>query len=194
MNIVERAKSIILKPKEEWNVINQESSSVLGLLVTYLIPLAIIPAIAAFIGYGIIGVNIFGPSLSFGIKQAIVTFVTTLLGVYISAYIIDNLAPNFGSSKNFGKAFQLVVYSFTPVLLAGAFQAIPALGILAIVGLYGLYLLWVGLKPMMKTLDEKVTSYFIVSILVIIAVYAIIVTILTAILIGKSYGTFPQMR
>lgn len=194
MNVVERAKRIILKPKEEWNVIYQESSSVISLVIIYLIPLAIIPAIAAFIGYGVIGVNIFGPSLSLGFWQAIVTFFSTIFGVYISAYIIDNLAPNFGSTKDFGKAFQLVVYSFTPVLLAGAFQAIPTLRILTVFGLYGLYLLWVGLKPMMKTPNEKTSNYFMVSILVIIAVYAIVVTILTAILIGKSYGTFPQMR
>jgi hypothetical protein len=194
MNLVERAKSIILKPKEEWIVIDQETTSVSTLIVTYLFPLALIPAIAAFIGYGVVGVAFFGPVLSWGIKQAIVSFITTMLGVYISAYVIDMLAPNFGSTKDFRKSFQLVVYAYTPVMLAGAFQAIPVLGLLGIVGLYGLYLLYIGIKPMMKTPDDKVTVYFVVSLLVIIAVYFVLGAILTIIFIGKNYGTMPIMQ
>jgi hypothetical protein len=194
MNLVERAKNIILKPKDEWIVIDQEDTSVATLIVTYLFPLALIPAIAAFIGYGVIGVAFFGPVLSWGIKQAIISFISTIIGAYISALIIDMLAPNFGSTKDFRKAMQLVVYAYTPVMLAGAFQAIPVLGILGIIGLYGLYLLYIGIKPMMKTPDDKVTVYFVVSLLVMIAVYFILGAILTMILIGKTYSTLPVMQ
>jgi len=194
MNIVERAKNIILKPKDEWTIIDQETTGIPSLILTYLISLALIPTIAAFIGYGIMGANIFGPSLSLGIKQAIVTFVTTFLGVCISAYTINYLAPNFGSTKDLRKAMQLVIYSYTPVMLAGAFLAIPALGVFAIVGIYGLYLLYIGIKPMMKTPDDKVTSYFVVSLLVVIAIYAILATVLAGILIGRNYGTIPVMQ
>jgi hypothetical protein len=138
--------------------------------------------------------SIFGPNLGLGFYQAIVTFVSIIVAAYISAIVIDNLAPNFGSTKDFRKSMQLVVYSLTPVMLAGAFQAVPALAVLGLLSLYGVFLLHVGLKPMMKTPDDKVTVYFIVSILVIVAVYVILFSILAAILIGKSYGTFPQMR
>ncbi len=192
MNLVDRAKNIILKPKDEWTLIDQEDTSVATLVATYLFPLALIPAIAAFIGYGVIGVAFFGPILSWGIKMAIISFISTILGVYISALIIDILAPNFGSVKDFRKSMQLVVYAFTPVMLAGVFTAIPALGILGIVGLYGLYLLYIGIKPMMKTPDDKVTVYYVVSLLVIIAVYVIISAILTFFLIGKTYSMMPQ--
>jgi len=194
MNIVDRAKNILLKPKNEWNVIDQETTSGTVLVITYLVPLALIPAIAAFIGYGLFGVSIFGPSISWGFKQAIISFVSTIAGVYISACIINFLAPNFGSTKDFRKAMQLVVFSYTPIMIAGVFQAIPALSILAILGLYGLYLLYIGIKPMMKTPDDKVGVYFLVSLLVIIAVYFIIAVILTKILIGGAYSTIPVMR
>ncbi len=192
MNLVDRAKNIILKPKEEWTLIDQEDTSIATLAATYLFPLALIPAIAAFIGYGVIGVSFLGPIPSWGLKMAIISFISTILGTYISAFVIDMLAPNFGSVKDLRKSMQLVVYAFTPVMLAGAFSAIPALGILGIVGLYGLYLLYIGIKPMMKTPDDKVTVYFVVSLLVIIAVYVIISAILTVILIGKTYSMIPQ--
>jgi hypothetical protein len=194
MNLVERAKNIILKPKDEWIVIDQETTSVSTVIVSYLLPLALIPTVAAFIGYGVIGAAFFGPVLSWGIKQAIVTFITTIVGVYLSAFIIDTLAPNFGSTKDFRRALQLVVYSYTPVMIAGAFQAIPVLGIFGILGFYGLYLLYIGIKPMMKTPDDKVTVYFIVSLLVNIAVYFILAAIFTLIFVGKTYSTLPVMR
>jgi len=192
MNLVDRAKNIIVKAKDEWALIDQEDTSVATLIVTYLFPLALIPAIAAFIGYGVIGVGFFGPILNWGIKMAIISFISTMVGVYISAMIIDILAPNFGSIKDFRKSMQLVVYAFTPVMLAGVFTAIPVLGILGIVGLYGFYLLYIGIKPMMKTPDDKVTVYFVVSLLVTIAVYVIISAILTFFLIGKTYSMMPQ--
>jgi hypothetical protein len=194
MNLVERAKNIILKPKDEWIVIDQETTSVSTLIATYLFPLALIPAIAAFIGYGMIGVGFIGPVISWGIKQAIVSFITTIVGVYLSAFIIDTLAPNFGSTKDFRRALQLVVYSYTPVMIAGAFQAIPVLGIFGILGFYGLYLLYIGIKPMMKTPDDKVTVYFLVSLLVNIAVYFVLAAIFTLIFVGRTYGTLPVMR
>ena len=58
MNLVERAKKIILQPKTEWVVIEQESIQPAQLVSSYLIPLALIPAIASFIGYGFIGIEV----------------------------------------------------------------------------------------------------------------------------------------
>jgi drug/metabolite transporter superfamily protein YnfA len=79
-------------------------------------------------------------------------------------------------------------------MLAGAFHAIPALGILSLVGMYGLYLLYVGIQPMMKTSDDKITAYFVVSLLVIIAIYAILTTILAMAFIGRNYSAIPVMQ
>jgi hypothetical protein len=190
MNTVDRAKNIILKPNEEWNVINQENTSAITLVVTYLIPLALIPAVATLIGYSLRGADFFG---FWALKHAVILFITIIIGVFISALVFNKVAPNFGSTKNFRKAMQLAVYSYTPVMLAGAFSAIPAISILGIVGLYGLYLLYSGIKPLMKTPNDKVGIYFLVSFLVIIAVNAIFYAILSKIFIG-SVVSMPVMR
>jgi hypothetical protein len=176
MNIVERAKNILIKPKDEWNAINQESTSVIQIATGYLLIIALLPAAAMLLG------GLFAGSISFGIRQAIISYVSNVGGVLISAFVIDALATNFGSQKNFTKAFQLVVYSYTPMFIAGIFGIIPALAILGIIGLYGLYLLYIGMKPMMQTPDDKITSYFVVSLLVIIAVYAVLFYIMRSIL------------
>lgn len=194
MNLVERAKKIITEPKNEWLVIEQESTSVASLITSYLIPLALIGAIASFIGYGLIGINIpfvgtFG-SIDWGIKYALISLVTTVVGALLSAFVIDMLAPNFGSVKNFEKAFQLVVFAYTPAMVAGIFNIYPALSALALLAsIYGLYVLYLGIAPMMKTPQEKVTTYFVISLLVTIVVYFVLSTILTGIFIGSAFAT-----
>lgn len=191
MNIVERAKNIIVKPKEEWNVIATENTPPTQLVVSYLLILALIPALAQFIRYGLIGYNIpfvghVSGSIAIGIRYAIIGFVSYFVGAYLSAFIIDILASSFGSQKNFGKAMELVIYSYTPMLIASIFSMIPGLGILAIVGLYGFYLLYIGLKPMMLTPDDKITGYFVVSLVVIFVVYFVLSLILTSLFITSA--------
>jgi hypothetical protein len=192
MNIVERAKNILIKPKDEWNVISGENTSVTQLITGYLLIMALIPAAAQFIRYGLVGYNIpfvghMPGSISYGIRQAIVSYAGTVVGAYLSAFIIDILAPNFSSQKNFAKAMQLVVYSYTAAFVAGIFNLVPGLGILVVLGsLYGLYLLYVGLKPMMQTPEDKVTGYFVVSLLIIIGVSVLFSVVLGAIFLKSA--------
>jgi len=47
MNIVERAKNIILKPSETWTKIKAEEVSISDLYKSYVVILAAIPAIAS---------------------------------------------------------------------------------------------------------------------------------------------------
>jgi hypothetical protein len=185
MNITERAKNIIIKPKDEWFIIDQEPTSVQELVTGYLLPLSLIPAVAALIGFGFIAP---GAMLSWGIKYAVMYFITMIAGVYFSAYIIDMLAPNFGATKDFRKAMQLVTYTYTPILIAGILYIIPTLGTLvAIAGLYGLYLLYLGLTPMMKAPEDKAMTYFVLSLIIILVVWAILSAVLSTILIPKVY-------
>jgi len=191
MNITERVTNIIVKPKEEWISIEKETTSTSELLTGYLLILALIPALGNLIGYWLVGYpqiygGYAGGSFAFGLRQAIIAYVSPVISAYVAAYIINMLAGSFNSEQDFRKAMQLVVYSLTPSLIAGVFMIIPQLSILAgLAGLYGLYVLYVGMKPMMKTPDEKVTGYFVVSLLVIIVASILISFLLTSIFIGQ---------
>jgi hypothetical protein len=79
-------------------------------------------------------------------------------------------------------ALKLAVYSMTPVWVAGILYIIPALGILALLaGLYGLYVLYLGFEaPMMDTPRERVLSYLVVSVVVIVALFIVVGLILGA--------------
>jgi len=190
MNTIERVKNVLLVPKSEWQTISEESDTHVKILTTYLIPLALIPAVASFIGYGLIGYSVMGVHVStfgFGIREAVVSFISTIAGVYLTAWIISFLADKFGSVKNFDNAFKLVAYSYTPMLIGGILLIFPKLAILVtIAGLYGLYLLYLGFVPVLKTPEDKKTSYFVVSLICVVICSFIVSAIFTAILLPSA--------
>ncbi len=175
MNLIDRVKNILTTPQKEWQVINGEPGNPSAITTTYLIPLILIGTVAAFIGFGLIGMNIGFfkfKSTELGIKMAIGYAIRSLAGIFILAFIIDALAPNFGAEKNFGKSFQVAAYCSTASLVAGIFLILPSLAIIALLaGLYGLYLLYVGL-PILKPTKEKdkATTYFLIILVVAIVV------------------------
>ncbi|MDD2314938.1 MAG: Yip1 family protein [Proteiniphilum sp.] len=191
MDIIKRAKDILVTPKTAWNTIAEENQNQLVILVTYLIPLALIPALASFIGYGIIGHSVMGihvGSVGFGLRQAILSFISSLAGVYLSAWVISLLSPKFELTKDFNRAFQLVSYSYTPIFVAGILLIIPSLSIVAtLAGLYGLYLLYQGMTPILQTPEDKKNTFFIVSLLSIIVASVLVSTLLSALII-KPYS------
>ena len=92
-----------------------------------------------------------------------------------------------------GRSIQLVAYSYTAGWVGGLLAIIPAIAFLgALAGLYGFYLLYIGMPKLKKTPADKHVGYFIVSLLVIIAVYFIIALILGGILMTgmglSNYG------
>jgi hypothetical protein len=186
MNITERIKRILLNPKEEWQAIAGETTSVGDLYKNYIILLAAIGPVASFIGLYLMGVSLpagaFRVSAGSGILFAVVHYALTLASVYILALIIDALAPSFSGEKNFNQALKLAAYSYTPGWLAGIFAIIPTLGFLSILGLYGLYLLYLGLPFLMKSPNEKSTGYAIAVIIAAIIIFFIIGSISRAVI------------
>jgi Yip1 domain len=195
MNLIERAKNMLLTPKTEWEVVKSEEPNVPGIITGYVLPLAGVAAAAAFVGYGLIGLNMFGfriRGIDWGLYQAVTVLATALLSVFISSFVIDALAPSFGSEKNMGRSVQLVAYSYTPAWVGGIFAILPSLAIIgSLASLYGLYLLYIGIPSLKKTPIDKHVGYFVVSLIVIIVVYIVLGLILAKILLsvfGLSYG------
>ncbi len=186
MDLVGRAKSIILKPAQTWVEIKDEQTTISELYTSYAMILAAIPAIAQMIGFGLIGHSMFGVHFQWGIGNAlgyaILYYILSLVGIYVVALITDALAPSFGSKKNILNAFKAVVYSMTPSWVGGVFFIIPQLSILAIIAaLYGIYLFYLGLPVLMETPKEKTVGYVVVVIVLTFVGNIVIGTITGAI-------------
>jgi hypothetical protein len=178
MALVDRVKGILLSPRQEWPVIDTEPATTGSLYTGYIIPLAAVPVIAQFIGWTLFGVSVLGVTVRVpfgtGLTNAVVRYVLNLVGVWVLAFIIDALAPNFGGTKNSIQALKVAAYAATASWLAGIFMLIPALGILGLLGLYSLYLLYLGLPVLMKSPQEKSMGYTVVVIVCAIVLAVVI--------------------
>jgi putative effector of murein hydrolase LrgA (UPF0299 family) len=97
MNLIERAKNIIVTPKTEWQVIAAEEPNAMAILTGYVIPLALIPAVASVIGYGLVGQGF--ALIYMGNCVRVISFVSTVVGVYVTAFVVDLLARTSGHRR-----------------------------------------------------------------------------------------------
>jgi hypothetical protein len=186
-SIVDRAKAIILTPKDEWPKIALETTSQGDILRSYVLPLAAIGPIASFIGgqvfgYGALGFS-YRPSLIWSLSNAIISYVLSIVAVFVLMLIADFLAPKFDGQSNRLNAFKMVAYSYTASWLAGVFGIIPSLAFFSLLGIYSVYLLYTAATPLMKVPQEKAAGYTAVTILCAI-VLAIVVSPITAAITG----------
>lgn len=186
-NIVSRAQGLILTPTAEWQKIEPEASTVQGIYTSWLVPLALIPAIAMFIGSTVFGAGVPGLlvvklSMFDAAIRSLIQFVSLLGMTYVMGLVIDALATNFGGQKNALQAFKVAAYSAVAFCLASVFQIIPVLGILGLLGLYSIFILHKGLPVLMKSAPDKTTGYTVSVVLIMLVAWIILGSIMNALM------------
>ena len=180
MGLVERVKGILLTPRTEWPVIAGEATTPAELYKGYIVPLAAIGPLCQIVGYSVLGIRmplggaVYRTPIGTAVTSAVVTYVLSLIGVYLLALIIDGLAPTFGGSKDQIQALKTAAYSSTASWVAGIFTLVPGLRVLAILGLYSIYLLYVGLPVTMKAPADRAGAYTGVVILAAFVLFFIV--------------------
>jgi hypothetical protein len=179
MNLVNRIKNILLSPKQEWQVIDDEATSVGGLYIGYIVPLAAIGPVASSIGMAVFGISVpvlgtYRVPIDAAVRQGITQYVLALVGVFVLALIIDELAPYFRGQENRYQALKVAAYSSTAVWIVGIVGLIPTLSILWPLGLYSLYLLSLGLPVLMKVPQDKAMGYTVAVIICAVLLFFVI--------------------
>ncbi len=192
-NLLSRVKNILLRPHEEWPVIAGEATSTQALYMGYIGPLAIIGPIASVIGMSLIGfslpfVGTYRMPLVDAFAGAVVSFVLTLVAVFVLSLIIDALAPSFGGVKDRLQALKVAAYSATPAWVVGIVLLIPMLSLLSLLGLYALYLLYLGLPVLMRSPREKALGYTAVVVVCAIVLWVVIGVV------ARAFLVFPTAR
>jgi hypothetical protein len=180
INVVERAKNILITPKNEWFVIDKEQMPIGTILTSYILPMLSIGVVATFIGQGLIGrsLGFMGSTASVkaGLIGCLLYVIFSIITVFIVAGAVEALAESFGSEKKWLKSFQLAAYSLTPSYVGAIFLLFPALNIISILcTVYSVYPLYTGIPLMKKTTVDKQVAYLAVIILI---------TIVAVILVG----------
>lgn len=188
MNLIKRVFAVAMNPKGEWPLIAEQPTTTGDLYSKVVVILVAIGPVCTAINSAVFGHSIpftdvtVRPSMGAIMGSMILTYVLTLIGVFVMAFIVQKLAPTFQSVPDFTQALKLITWSYAPVWVAGVLNLVPFLGALTIiVGLYGIYLAYVGLPFVMKTPQEKAVPYLIVVIVVSIIVWIVIGAISAAV-------------
>jgi hypothetical protein len=202
--IIARAKGILLTPRTEWPIIAAEPDTVAGLYTGYIVLMAAVPALIRFISMSLIGTSVlflgsYRMPITTGLTWAVLSYVLSLVGVFISALVVDALAPSFSAQKNQVQALKSVAYAYTAVWVASIIGIVPGLGIIAALAglIYSVFLLNMGLPFTMKCPPEKSIGYTIVSIIVAIVISFIINWIVSMVGfgtmgLGRGFGSFSN--
>lgn len=171
MDIVDRVQRLLRHPAAEWEVIDTEPQSVTALYTRYVMLLAAIPPVCAFLGYSVIGISNARLPLSYGVTHFVLSYGLSIFSVYVLALAVDGLAEPFGGQRNFVQAMKVSAFAPTAAWLAGAFSLVPWVSILSLVGgLYSLYLLYLALPRLMKVPESQAIGYQTVLMLVALVV------------------------
>jgi hypothetical protein len=180
--LIARVKGILLTPKTEWPVIAGESTTVGDLYKGYIVWLAAIPPLAAFL----VTMRF---SASLALSQLIVTYALGLAMVFVVALIVDALAPTFGGTRDRVQALKTVAYCYTASWIAGIAAILPFISVLIMLaaGIYGIYLLYLGLPHTMKCPQDKAAGYTAVIIIVVIVLSFLIFAVIGAVTGGGMF-------
>lgn len=178
MGIMGRIKGLLVSPESEWAVIDAQGPSVFEIYRNYVLPLALIPPVASFLGGYFFG---FGASphevahltFSGGLIRAGLQYALSLPLLFVVAFVLSSLAPHFEGESNDARALALTAYSYTPAWLASLFGLVPHLRWLDILGLYGLYIFYHGLPRMLRCPKDNADVLTFVALLVSIAAGAL---------------------
>lgn len=183
-SLIDRVKNILTNPKAEWEVINNEPATLMGLLTSYVIPLSLLSAIATFLKFFVFS-PLFG--IAYALAYTVFAIIVTIVVFVIAAYVIDALAPNFKSEKDINKSAQLVAYSGTAGYVAGILSFIPVLGgLLSFAGaVYSIYLFYLGVGPLKKTPDDQKVVYIVVYVLVSWVIYMVLFSVVAGLLFSS---------
>ncbi len=175
MSFIDRIVYMILTPKTEWGVIAAEEPDADSIFIRYALPLIIASTAVAVIGYTFVwtgGVRGTDALVTRGMYYGIETALIGTLGLWLTAVIVNALAQYFGSEKNMGRSMQLVAYAMTPIWLGGLLMIYPPIGFIGILfGFYGLYLLYLRLPQLMKTPQDNIVKYRLISIVILLDIY-----------------------
>jgi hypothetical protein len=160
VNLIDRVKTILLSPKDEWPRIAAEPATVQSLYTGYIVILAAFGPLALLVSFAVLG-------LGAGLGAALFTYIHSLVDVAILALIVDVLAPTFGGTKDYVASLKLVTYSFTALWVAQIALLIPvAGGLVVLIGLvYAFYLFFLGVPVLRRSTADRAIPFTIVVVI-----------------------------
>jgi hypothetical protein len=163
-----RIRNILVKPRDEWQVIKEEKTTYGNLITGYCALISAIPPIAAVMERFIFNRGIVSNAVQSPFGYVMATNVLWYLVIMVNVIITGVIITAIVAKKEPGglPGLQLASYSYTPLFLVGILIIIPRLAWLIYPAiLYSLYLLFLGIRTMTGLSQRKAAAYAVVSFL-----------------------------
>lgn len=159
---------LLIDPKKEWNLITQEVDTAKSIFISFAFPVIAICSLLSFAGG-----FIYTGSLSIGISQLAVSFLSLHLAFFVAGKLIKLLAPNFQLEIKYETIYQLIIYSGSIFCLfhclAKLFPTYSFLNQICLVfELYFIRILWLGISPLLPISENKKPGFTIMASLLIL--------------------------
>jgi hypothetical protein len=174
MNIIAKAKGLLVEPGKTWDGIAAEPMTLSGVFAGYVLPLAALPSIASAIG------TFLGGNLpNFG--ELAISYIIAVVSVLIMGKIMPPLAARFGAAPDGNAGMKLAAFAPTGAWVGGLALIVPSIGgLLALAGaLYTLYLFYDGAQRLFPVEPVKARM---------LGFSAVLASILLNMLIGLGVG------
>jgi hypothetical protein len=194
------AFGLFTHPDKEWDAIRKEHSAPRRLYVTYVLILALIGPICAYISTAHFGWTVGNERLIklteiSAFQLSLLTYLAILAGVFALGYAINWMAKTYGAQEEHDRssALALASYSCTPLFLAGFGLLYPVPWFNAMVFLaaaaHGAYLMYDGLPIVMRIPKDQAIMY--AGALMTVALVILVATRVGSVIIW-NFGLAPQ--
>ncbi len=157
-------KKLLFHPAAGWEEVKAEGLTIKECYARYVIPLALIAPVAAFIGTSMVGWRVGSGdpvrlTTDSALKISVLTFFAMLVVVYVLARTIHWMARTYDSDKALAECFSLAAFTAAPLFLVGITMIYPMPWFVYLLGLpalgYSVALLYTGVPIMMDVNKEK---------------------------------------
>jgi len=192
------ALGLLIHPKQEWSKISAEENGIPGLLIGYVLILALIGPAAGYYGTTTTGWQI-GSREAVKLTSESAMTISVLYYFAVVASVIGLglmvrwMCKTYGGNTSLNRCIALSAYVSTPIFLVGIVEMFPILWINLVIGLFALahsvFLLYSGVPIMMNISEDK--GFLMSSSMLAMGMVAL-VTLLTVTALMWGFGFQPN--
>ncbi|MCW5655946.1 Yip1 family protein [Hydrogenophaga sp.] len=181
---------LFTNPANEWERIRDAGYSTGACLAGHTLLLALVPAIASYVGTTEIGWEVAGTRAvkltpESALRIAVLYYGAMVVATFTMGWMIHWMSRTYGAEQPLSQCVALATYTATPLFLSGVMQLYPLLWLNLVLGLpvvgYTIYLFYTGVPIVMRIPPERgfllssaVLAFGMVSLVAMLAVTVIL--------------------
>ncbi len=181
---------LLFEPQREWRKIASLSEHEIKRMLPYPIVMALLPAVAFYVGTTVFGWSIRGEEMTritpgSAIPLSVLFYLALMGAVVFVGWMVNWMSATYDADSFIIKGIVLVGYACTPIFLAGVLGAYPIwwLDVLLAIAAcgYAIRLIYLGIPIVMKVPEERGFIYA-SAVFMMALVYIVAVLVATALL------------